>query len=285
MPKKSSLRAVALAAFAIGVVAACSEDEAPPAPLPEGPPDLRIVSLDAPGVHTPISDAGFAGCFAVGESSSACESPVPASGCGFVVILKTDSNKQIPLQLPDGSLPRFWTFQPPEGCFGAPDCGYAVLLIEDPDPEPRRCAAKPVAKVLQIAAGPVISVNYKDLRDKLGTFGRKTVRVELWPGEGVPDKDHCHFTEIEVDFELTCGSRDGGTTDGAVEGGTTDGALTDGAADGSLDAPGPESGRGDAAPDSADASTDATPDGSVPDSSIRDASDASSPSDGSVDSG
>jgi len=288
MPKKSLFRAVVLAAFTIGVVAACSEDEAPPPPLPEGPPDLRIVSLDAPEAHTPVSDSGRTGCFAVGESNGKCSSSVSAPGCGFVVVLKTDLNKQIPLQLADGSQPRFWTFEPPLGCNGAPDCGYALLLV---DPTSARCAARPDAAVKAIAAGPVISVDFEDLRKGLnGAFGRKTVRVELWPGEGIPDKERCHFAEIEVDFELTCGSRDGGAPDAAVDGGPTDGAI-----DGSLDAPGPESGLGDASSDARDASsdaggggqdaTDATSDVNVTDSSDRDGSDASSPRDGSVDSG
>jgi hypothetical protein len=291
MPKKSPFRAVALAALTIGVAAACSEDEAPPPPLPEGPPDLRIVSIDAPGLHAPVSDAGLAGCFAVGESSHACVSPVSAPGCGFVVTLKTDSNKQIPLQLPDGSFPRFWTFQPPEGCFGAPDCGFALLLI-DPDPASEPCSASPNAKVRQIAAGPVISVDYEALRKGINReFGRKKVRVELWPGEGVPDKANCHFAQIEVDFELTCGSRDGGRIDGAVDGGQADSGV-DGAADGSADGQTPDTGPGEAGPDTGDASsdsgrvTDATLDGDAPDSSVRDASDASSTTnDGSVESG
>jgi hypothetical protein len=293
MPKTSPLRSVALTACALVVAAACSEDEAPPPPLPEGPPDLHIVSFDAPGAHLPISGAGQAGCFPVGESNPKCTDPVSAPGCGFVVVLKTDQNKQIPLELPDGSQPRFWTFQPPLGCGGAPDCGYALLLIE---PKSKPCAARPDATVQVIAAGPVISVNYEDPPKGIkGVLGPKTVRVELWPGEGVPDKKHCHFTQVEeVDFELTCG--DAGPADGgATDGGLTDSGPTDGASDGSrdaaLDAPGPESGPADArsdAPDvsSSDGATDARgPDGNTPDGSIRDASDASFPNDGRADSG
>jgi hypothetical protein len=148
--------------------------------------------------------------------------------------------------------------------------------------------------VRQIAAGPVISVDYDELRNNLTSFGEKDVRVELWPGEGVPDKEHCHFAQIKVDFELACG--DAGTTDGGVDGGTTDasadGAVTDGSADGSIDAPGPESGLDAARSDADDSSLDArdgepttTPDGNIPDSSVRDGSEASLPNDGSTDSG
>jgi hypothetical protein len=278
MPKSRPFLTVALAAFIAGTFAACSEDEAPPLPLPEGPPDLQVVSLDAPGAHTPVSDAGSAGCFAVGESNPKCSNPVAASGCGFVVVLKTDVNKQIPLELADGSQPRFWSFEPPLGCYGAPDCGYAVLLI---DPKSERCAARPEAALREIAAGPVISVDYEKLRKGIaGSFGRKTLRVELWPGEGFPDKKHCHFAEIEVDFELTCGPTaptDGGGPDGAGDGGL----------DGGGDASSPESGLRDASADApGDASSDVG-DVSVPDGTgvATDASDARPPSDGSADSG
>jgi hypothetical protein len=282
MPQTSHFRAVALTAFALLVVAACSDDEAAPPPLPEGPPDLQIVSFDAPGAHSPISGSGEGACFPVGQSNPKCtDNPVAASGCGFVVVLKTDQNKQIPLELPDGSQPRFWTFQPPLGCGGAPDCGYALLLV-GPTSEP--CSARPVANVQQIAAGPVISVDYQDLRSGIGQdFGRKTVRVEFWPGEGVPDKSHCHFAEVDIDFELTCGDA------GATDAGPTDGGATDGSRDAALDAPGPESGPADAKADALDAANDArrdaTVDGSAPDSSSSDASDASSPNDGSAESG
>lgn len=276
MPKTTPFRAIALTAFALVVVAACSDDEEAPPPLPEGPPDLQIVSFDAPGAHLSISGSGEGACFPVGPSNPKCaDDPVATSECGFVVVLKTDQNKQIPLELPDGSQPRFWTFQPPLGCGGAPDCGYALLLV---NPTSERCSAKPVAEVQQISAGPVISVSRSGIAEN---FGQKTVRVEFWPGEGVPDKDHCHFAEAKVDFELTCG-----------DAGASDAGPTDGGRDAALDAPGPESGLPDAkadAPDAtadaSDASRDATVDGGAADSSVRDASDASSPNDGSADSG
>lgn len=263
MPKKSPSKAVVVATFTLGIIAACSEDTTAPPPLPEGPPELRILSIDAPGMHTAIDDAGAGGCFPVGEGSTeACDSAVSGPGCGFVVVLKTNGSRQIPLALPDGSQPRFWTFEPPFGCNGAPDCGYALLLI-DPATDP--CDPRPAAAVKTFAAGPVISVDFAELQKGLhGAFGKKKVRVELWPGEGFPSGEHycrAHSREVDVDFELSCGSR-------ASEGGTTDA---------STDAPVSDSGSNDAASEASATSdaSDASNDAFASDAAHNDATDGS----------
>lgn len=253
----------------LATFAACSSDEAPPPPLPEGPPNLGIVSLEAPGMSV-TPDAG--GCFAIGERFT-------GGAASFVVILKTDKSGQIPLLLPDGSQPRFWTFQPPRGCSNAPDCGFALLLV---DPETAPCDPKPKAPLSIVSAGPSISVPFEDLRRSLGDrTGSTKLRVEFWPGEGVPDPKHCRFAEATFDFEQSCGPSDAGAdgasdaagdassdaTDAHGDGAPSDGASADGARDG---AP-PEAASGDGALPDATSGRDATgSDGAGPSDSAPD---------------
>jgi hypothetical protein len=247
MPASTRNKAFGAAALLSGLAfAACSEDEAAPPALPEGPPDLGIVSLQAPGV---IARAGS--CFAVEPPNGGPET--------FAVVLKTDKGGRIPLLLPDGSVPRFWTFQPPLGCAGAQDCGFVLVLL---DPASSPCAAKPEAVFSTIATGPSIPIRYDDLRKALdGQFGPKTIRVEFWPSEDKPDPKHCRSTEIEgIDFEPSCGPRDAGTRDGAIptEGGDASSDATDA--------------NGDGPARDASASDVHVPEASVPDATTSDAS-------------
>src|ERR1051325_7798630 len=107
MPNQRRNRGAALALLGLGLFIACSDDETPPPPLPEGPPRLEIASIQAPGQSAVVDENGNAGCFAIDDS---CTSSASGPSCGFVVVLRTDRGGRIPLLLPDGSLPRFWNF-------------------------------------------------------------------------------------------------------------------------------------------------------------------------------
>jgi hypothetical protein len=225
------------------------------------------VSLQAPGA---VVSATSGSCFALEPQKNGSDA--------FVVVLKTDKAGRIPLFLPDGSQPRFWTFEPPLGCVGAPDCGFALLLI---DPRTGPCATKPDAAFSTIAAGPSIPVPFDALRERLaGQYGHKKIRVELWPAEGAPDPKHCRSTsadEDDIDFEPTCGTTDAGTDgaprsdggrDGSAEGGDAraDGRTRDSSSDVEVpDVSAPDAARTDAADDGAsrarDGSRDAKCDG------------------------
>lgn len=218
-------------------VAACSSDAATTPALIPGPPDLRIASLSAPGIPTAYPGSPPP-CFPVNPAPGlSCPDGSASPACNFVVALATNPPGQIPLILPDGSTPEFWTFEPPNGCAGAPYCGYALLLIGGLDTATgdrradAQCDPKPGARLRKIAAGPTISVSFEELREALaGQYGPTRIRVELWPGEGTPDKPSCAknesglWREAKIDFEPSCGSV--GVPDGGFDAGPHD-ASTD----------------------------------------------------------
>jgi hypothetical protein len=214
-------------------------------------------------------------CFAVGEAAAAiaCSGASSSKACSFVVKLGTNGSGQIPLLLPDGSQARFWTFEPPNGCAGASDCGFALLRVGVPSDGDARCFTQPDPdKPFWISAGPTISVGFDEVRRALdGHFGPTDVRVELWPGEGHPTETRCatgttrRWAKATIDFEPSCGTVDGGTDASVHEAGSHD-AARDARAEADAD------GRAEDAHQS---------DSRVPDGANgRDAADATTPVDG-----
>ena len=171
----SAARATA-AAFSL-LVGACSTDTLVTA-LPVVPPSLEIVAL-IPAGGARVDRPADSQCVELGRDPS-----------GTVTVLLGKSNAL--QQLVN------WQFQPPFGCVGTPQCGFALLTVDRDGP---------VAPLRIAAAGISIPVPMRQLSQP---GGQHVLRVELWDSDGTMPKDTTgRVAQITIDLRQSCG-RDGG---------------------------------------------------------------------------
>jgi hypothetical protein len=169
-------RAASAAALAL-LLAACSTDTTTAA-APSGPPSLEIAALISAG-GARVDHPGSGQCVELGRDPSETIT---------VLLGRTDALRQLVN----------WQFQPPFGCVGTPQCGFALVSL-DPG------AAGPALQI----AGVGISIPIP-MKDVAQAEGQHVLRVELRDSDGtMPANTRGRIVEITIDVERTCG-RDGG---------------------------------------------------------------------------
>jgi hypothetical protein len=197
-----------LATFAVCTVA-CGDDEGTRRPAPLDPPTFEIGEL------LPAGGPAWPRSACEGDCSSHC------------VELGRDPEQTTYVRVEL----RNWTLKPYLACHGAPQCGFVLLTVTDPDGDPP----------LQVsAAATSIPAELARLTSPEGLL---TFRVELRDEEGKPAENGPFVDEVTVQVSARCGgtfpsdaSAPDATADAPSDAGPPDSATRDAAAPDATDA-------------------------------------------------